>query len=245
MDGIYYNQEVTAEMLNAIVTDLGNTTFNGFGAEKFGANELNDITAALVGSGVLTTGNMCRVVKTDSGFAVQDGTIVFANGAKKTIGTAIDITVNEACAIYALNNTTAGTCTIETADDFPAEGDFVRLAKMNSSGGITDCRTVAKAKLELYSGNNEVSKEYSLSYGAEFVKIADFSALEWAAHSYLLLSNVGGFVKISGASTGGTEYAAPTAASYEIYLKFLRSDDTVSVYAKVQRGNWSGNVILI
>ena len=60
--GIFYNRQVSAADVNDLAKDLGNTSFNGFGTEKFGADELNGITKSLVGKGVLTSDNMCRPV---------------------------------------------------------------------------------------------------------------------------------------------------------------------------------------
>ena len=47
------NQEVTADILNGIAKDLGATTFDKFkDGVTFGADDLNEITAALVTPGL-------------------------------------------------------------------------------------------------------------------------------------------------------------------------------------------------
>ena len=145
-------------MLNGMVADLGHTSFNGFGDEKFGANELNKITGDLVGAGVLINGNMCRVIKDDSGnIILQTGIIVFSNGAKMEITSPVTIEANAGSYIYALNDTLQGRCSIEVAESYPTEGDFVKLCRVNADGSLMDNRTVAKAKMELYTGNSSWS----------------------------------------------------------------------------------------
>lgn len=146
-DGIYYNQEVTAEMLNGIAHDLGHTSFSGFGTDKFGADALNGITKDLVTAGVLLTGNQCKVVRSEDGkIILQDGIIVFANGAKKVISEPLTIEADNGTVIYAYNNVAAGTCTIEVAESFPGDGDYVKLASVGADGVLTEERAFAIVK---------------------------------------------------------------------------------------------------
>lgn len=184
MDGIYYNQTVTEEVLNAMATDLGATDFNNFsGIKKFGADKLNEITKALVTEGVLTSGDMCRCEKTDTGITVNTGTIVFKNGAKKTISEAIQIEADNGMAVYALNNIVAGTCTIEVSEGFPTdtESDYIPLCKINSDGTLSDRRSVSIAKVdfptaiatEIYEFNGEL----------------EVSDTTWNKHNYFLIAN--------------------------------------------------------
>ena len=92
-DGIYYNAEVTSDDLNDLARDLGNTSFNGFGEEKFGADELNGITASLVSKGILTSESKCQPIISDGNVNIQPGTIVFQNGAKKAIKEVLSVPV--------------------------------------------------------------------------------------------------------------------------------------------------------
>lgn len=158
-EGVYYNQEVTAEMLNGMAADLGHTSFNGFSNDvKFGADELNKITGDLVSAGVLISGNMCRVIKDDSGnIILQTGIIVFANGAKMEITSPVTIDADAGTVIYALNDTLQGKCTIEVAQSYPTEGDFVKLCTVGANKTLTDNRTIAQAKMELNTGNSSWS----------------------------------------------------------------------------------------
>lgn len=154
-DGIYYNQEVTAEMLNGIALDLGSTSFNGFGTDKFGADELNKITADLVSAGILLVGNQCKVIRTEDGDVVlQDGIIVFANGAKKVVSEPLILDVGNDMVIYAYNNVAAGICTIESAEQYPTDGDYIKLATIKTDGTVVDNRSFSIAK-ELKSATFE------------------------------------------------------------------------------------------
>lgn len=185
MDGIYYNQTVTEEVLNAMVTDLGATDFNNFsGVGKFGADKLNEITKALVTEGVLTSGDMCRCEKTDSGITVNTGTIVFKNGAKKTISEAIQIEADNGMAVYALNNIVAGTCTIEVSEDFPTdtESDYIPLCKINSDGTLSDRRSVSIAKVDFPTA---IATEIYTDFDGE-LEISDST---WNKHNYFVITN--------------------------------------------------------
>lgn len=153
-DEILYNGTVTSDTLNNIAVDLGNTSFNGFGTEKFGADELNGITASLVTKGILQSGDMCRPVLTNGKVNIQTGIIVFGNGAKKKITEVVSVDCINSTYIYALNNQSMGTCEIVVSETAPTEGDFVKLASVSSAGALTDLREISTAKVALKTGNN-------------------------------------------------------------------------------------------
>lgn len=153
-DEILYNGTVTSDTLNNIAIDLGNTSFNGFGTEKFGADELNGITASLVTKGILQSGDMCRPVLTNGKVNIQTGIIVFGNGAKKKITEVVSVDCINSTYIYALNNQSMGTCEIVVSETAPTEGDFVKLASVSSAGALTDLREISTAKVALKTGNN-------------------------------------------------------------------------------------------
>ena len=187
--GIFYNRQVTAADVNDLAKDLGNTSFNGFGTEKFGTDELNGITKSLVGKGVLTSDNMCRTVVSDGKVYIQTGTIVFANGAKKVIASPVELPLTNGNYIYALNNISAGTCSIVEAEALPETGDFVALAQIASDGTVKSIAEIAKAKMTLYAGNNEVNKSVELAKSPDYYGYSAVSFLhsEWSAHSYILI----------------------------------------------------------
>lgn len=161
-DGIYYNQEVTTDTLNEIAIDLGATSFNGFTTNKFGANELNQITAALVGKGVLLSGDMCRPVISDGLLYISSGTIVFENGAKKVLTEAVNVPLTASTCIYAFNDVAAGTCSIISAEAFPDAGDYVKLASVDESGNVIDARDIAMGKTAPAEGM--FSEEISVTF---------------------------------------------------------------------------------
>ena len=162
-DGIYYNQEVTAEMINEIAIDLGHTSFNGFGTEKFGAAELNNITAELVTEGILQSGGKCEPILSDGYINIQSGIIVFADGAKKAITEAVSFESHGSGVVYALNDTAAGTASLVYADTYPTGGDFVKICTINSEG-IVDDRAFSYAK----ALDNAVSYFENKYYEGEF-----------------------------------------------------------------------------
>ena len=194
-DSILYNQEVTADMLNSIAIDLGSTSFNGFGTtEKFGANELNKITSDLVSSGILLTGNMCRVIKSEDNIILQDGIIVFNDGAKKKIEDQMVIVGvsdlgDSGAVVYALNNMSAGTCTIEIAESYPTEGDFVKLCTISADGTLQDNRNIARAKIDLSFKNNynEFSFNIPSLVSGAYKKILTIPRTEWDIHNFILI----------------------------------------------------------
>ncbi len=161
IDTILDNQEVNAQTLNDIAIDLGHTSFNGFGENKFGADELNGITSALVSSGILSSDNKCKPYISGGKVYISTGTMVFANGAKKKISEVpveVDLIANSY--IYALNDTAHNVCKIIVSEEAPADGDFVNLCEIAADGTLIDKRMIAKAKVELPTeGNSYIYKE--------------------------------------------------------------------------------------
>ncbi len=149
MDSILYNQEVTAEILNDIAIDLGATSFNGFGEEKFGADALNAITADLVGKGILDYGGKCQPIKSGESINIQTGIIVFSNGAKKKIEEVVALALEKNSYIYAKNDVLLGVCELVAADTAPQSGDFVMIAQVDNSGNVLDVREFSKAKVAI------------------------------------------------------------------------------------------------
>lgn len=191
-DEIMYNQEVTKDMLNDISKDLGNTSFNGFGENKFGADELNGITESLVTKGILMSKNQCRPVVSGDKINIQTGTIVFSNGAKKKITEPVSVDLINGTYVYALNNQTLGICEIRVSNTQPQTGDFVNIASVGADGTLRDTREFAKAKTELESGNVYLSYTAqtpgSSSSSTEQIPaaVAEIAEEEWNYFSYIL-----------------------------------------------------------
>lgn len=178
-DSILDNQEVTAEILNDIAIDLGHTSFNGFGEDKFGADTLNAITGNLVGAGILSSYNKCKPTIQSDKVYIDTGIIVFNNGAKKKItenGIYVDL-INSSY-IYALNNTVTNTCSIIVSQTEPVDGDFVNIARIGEDGTLIDRRKIAKAKVELPTEGNSyyksklITSENELYHGARLFTLS-------------------------------------------------------------------------
>ena len=233
MDGVYYNQIVTEEVLNAMATDLGATDFNNFtGIEKFGADKLNEITQSLVSEGILISGDMCRCVKTDTGIIIMPGTIVFKSGAKKTISENISIEAANSTVVYALNNIVAGTCTIEVSDAFPTDTtiDYVPLCEISSSGELIDKRSVATAKCKLNFNNGyEITLSGTVNSYTKYSKIGTIDRFVWDSYNYmdLSVSPVGD----TGLSTFTNRAFGSNLVNGAIYVRFREDENgDVNVY---------------
>ena len=149
------NQEVTAEDLNNIAIDLGYPDYSHFPEETppSAVSALNQITADLVSAGVLLTGNRCAVTYSNGNIYVDTGIIVFESGAKKRIETMQQLQALEGTScIYALNNTVENTISLVCSNEFPVEGDFVKLASI-TGGVVTDTRKYSIAKVDLPTMN--------------------------------------------------------------------------------------------
>ena len=136
-ESILDNQEVTAEILNNISIDLGGDDLSFTSVEKFGADKLNKITGDLVGAGILSGGSNhggnCEVYTANNKIYVKSGIMVFADGRKKTIESDTEIGPLSDCCIYALNDTSTNTIRLIADTNFPASGDFVKLAHITNS----------------------------------------------------------------------------------------------------------------
>ena len=153
MAEILDNQEVTTETLNNIAVDLGATSFNGFTENKFGADALNDITKALVGSGITQGGNKCKPYLSGSDLYINTGTIIFASGAKIRVTEPQKVTKQANTYIYALNDTALNTAQIVVSETEPTTGDFVKLAYVDENGALSDRRQWAESNVLL--GQNQ------------------------------------------------------------------------------------------
>lgn len=153
------NQEVTAEVLNDMAIDLGATSFNGFGNEKFGTNALNEITSALVSKGILNSDNKCMPVLGTNTVTINTGTIVFATGAKKKISEPISVNLEPNTYIYALNDTVTNTCSIVISSTEPTSGDYVMIAAIDVDGKLVDKRNIATAKVAFPTAPGAIKSE--------------------------------------------------------------------------------------
>ena len=185
MDSILDNQEVTTDILNDIAIDLGASTFNNFTGTKFGVDELNGITQALVTKGILQVGNECKPVLSGENIIIQDGIIIFSNGAKKKIEDFVTLNKIDNSYIYALNDTAQNKISVVISQTEPTTEDFVMLAKIENNN-LLDKRTYSLSKVELLSGNFSVTKTILLDISKNMTQFADFG---YGGFKYLLYNS--------------------------------------------------------
>lgn len=240
-DSVLYNQEVTAEILNDIAIDLGNTSFNGFGEEKFGADALNDITASLVTKGVLMSGNQCKPIVSGENVCIQTGTIVFENGAKKKITEVINVPLQNGIYIYALNDVAAGTCEIISSGNDPATDtavsgqDYIEIAEIDADGSLTDKRTFSSAKVVIPTENQYYSQKFT-------VKVSQDESMELVGTYELPLPFKVGLIQVSG-SQDRCVYLEDGVMSKGVYVDLgndfmvwmLRNGTTLEIYGESWR----------
>ena len=142
------NAVVTAEDLNNVAIDLGDTTFSAFSDEKFGVDKLNEITADLVGKGILTTGDRCEPIISGDKVYIKNGVIVFGSGAKIRIESPVEIAAAAGDYIYAYNDVLTGKASIIASAEMPDADDekVVMLAQIDGAGTLADKRILSVAK---------------------------------------------------------------------------------------------------
>lgn len=183
MAEILDNQEVTTETLNNIAIDLGATTFNGFPENKFGVDELNNITKTLVSKGITQGANRCKPYLSGSDLYINTGTIIFATGAKIRITSPQKVTAEAGTYIYALNDTSRNIAEITVSETKPTTGDFVMLAYLDADSTLTDMREWAQSNV-LLSSNQSISETIVIpANSSSFTKTL---TIEWTGWKKLI-----------------------------------------------------------
>lgn len=165
MSEVALNEEVTAEVLNNIGVDLGQTEFSYFQDNMpYAVHQLNQITSDLVSSGVLRTGANgalgCEVIAPGGAAFVQAGVIVFASGAKIRITIPVGIDIVPGTYIYALNDTTTGKASLQVSESVPA-GDYVLLAEVDADGVLVDRRNSCVAKVTMTADPQNIYRTFT------------------------------------------------------------------------------------
>lgn len=144
---------------------MGDTTFSAFSSNKFGVDKLNEITADIVGKGILKTatdsnGNSvmgCEPIISGDNILIQNGVIVFESGAKIRITSPVSVPKIKYTYIYAINDLATGTASIQVLSSELTSGDYVLLAVMKYNV-LEDARAVATAKVALPAASDNVSE---------------------------------------------------------------------------------------
>ena len=236
--GIFYNQSVTIDDLNNIAIDLGATSFNGFGENKFGAAELNNITKDLVGKGYLLKGNKCKVAASGDNLVILDGIVVFENGAKKEIAENLTVVCVKGKVYYFLNDTASGTCRLCAEDDYPSSGDFVPLCEVQSDGTIVDKRVLSVAKVDLNSiekNKTETvqSESFDISKDVSGTVVATIP-LEFSGYNLIRINSIGGagenYNIVSHRELPDSGQSERVLVSYARAVTFERSAEGINIY---------------
>lgn len=165
------NAVVTAEDLNNIAVDLGDTTFSAFSEEKFGVDKLNEITADLVSKGILTAGDRCEPIISDGKVYIKSGVIVFGSGAKIKITEPVEVGAAAGDYIYAYNDVLTGKASIIASAEMPDAKDdkVVMLARLSNGGTIESLRQMSVANITLSADvtNRVVSQSVDFSLNSK------------------------------------------------------------------------------
>lgn len=162
MTDFYYGQEIYADDLNNIAIDLGNTSFSSFKNEKpYAVDQLNQITASIVGKGITTNGNKLSVdiSKDRDAIIINNGVGIFSSGKKFRLTT--PLTIPFQVGELFIENAEAENKVSVKIGVLPTENDYIHLATIAEDGTITDMRAYAKANVNLTSEGNSYSKKIS------------------------------------------------------------------------------------
>ena len=170
----FANQEVTAEDLNAIATDLGGESPGFVDGETYAVEELNKITAAIVNEGVSINGFTPSIA--DSVISIASGIAYFADGYKfrleDTVSMSVDITDGY---VYLLKNDDQSVELLATEEE-PPEGAILLALLVGSK--IDDRRTYATSKVEGLGGS-----AYQIVLPAYYE--VDTTSSEWQLHAQI------------------------------------------------------------
>ena len=155
------NQDITADILNGMAVDLGKTRFSDFvNSKEYAVDELNDITAALVGKGILTLDNMCKPAMAAIRVNIATGAIVFGNGVKIRIKNAVSIEIpgTQEYFVYAYCDFGSGKAYIVVSLTEPADDEYtVMLCEIKNFQITKDRRAFSQAKVLLPSEAQNIS----------------------------------------------------------------------------------------
>lgn len=250
VNSIMDNQALTADILNDIVIDLGVTSFSTFtGLNQFGADELNEITKALVTNGILYYGNQCAPSwnASEQTLTINTGVMVFNSGQKKKIkDSPVTISnISPGSYIYAHNNIANNTCEIIASYSLPTDtnADYLEIAYIDSNNRMTDRRSFAKTNMPY---NNQTGRNYT--YSREFtldfpyrsnISIPSYTySLPWSGYNVIYCeykASSSSFAFNCSIAEENVEkalivgkYDGSSGTQYDYVLKFLRNGNTIT-----------------
>ena len=144
---ILYNQIVTASDLNGIAVDLGATDFSVFtDGVPYAVDKLNEITSALVTSGIASALNKFEITINDDGIVISTGMAFFESGRKVKFETPLTIAFS-AGELYLYEDISTGAVSVHIGE-LPNE-NYIHLATINEDKTFIDRRMLSKARVEL------------------------------------------------------------------------------------------------
>ena len=142
-----YDEMVTAQSLNEIAVDLGAGDFSVFeDSTPYAVGKLNEITQALVGSGISTALNKFEITVSEDSIVVGTGIAFFASGKKLKLTVPVTLPF-QAGELYLYEKLSTGTVSINIGE-LPTD-NYIHLATINEYATFIDRRMIAKAKVEL------------------------------------------------------------------------------------------------
>jgi hypothetical protein len=159
------NEQMTANFLNGIASDLG-TTSSFVTGNTYGFDDLNNIIKNAMGKGVTTAGSKCEVIKVSDQVKITEGTIVFDSGATLKIsssGLFLNYVSGVKNYIYGINNIITNKIYAETSETIPT-GDFVMLAEIGVDGVLTDKRVTCVATVNFPTMADTRMETFDLSF---------------------------------------------------------------------------------
>ena len=142
------NQQISAETLNNIATDIGKPDFSTFSdSEPFAVDMLNSITAELAGKGIIPDlKNEFSVTISEGKIVVSEGVGIFENGMKARLEAPVTLDFNGEGFLYIKYDAFANRITLNLAED-EEEGEFIlNLAQITADGKIIDKRSFSQGK---------------------------------------------------------------------------------------------------
>lgn len=152
MADFVYDQLVTSQDLNNIAIDLGAGNFSVFtDSSPYAVDKLNEITSALVGSGISSALDKFKISINNDGIVVGAGMAIFKSGRKIKLTEPLTLPLQTGD-VYFEENQSTGNVSLNIGE-LPVD-NYIHLATINEDLTISDRRVYAKAKVLLPSEGN-------------------------------------------------------------------------------------------
>ncbi len=158
------NQTYGAEDINEITKNLVGSGVAPFPTkESYLLSELNYLTEALVESGTSLNGCKCSI--SGNVITVDTGIMYFDSGVRLTVDDekySLSVPINTAGYIFGYYSPAEQLAGINFATELPRTGEYVLLAELSADGKITDRRTIARSKIASLGANVTVDTQFNM-----------------------------------------------------------------------------------